>query len=142
MNCQKKQKKNNYKSISHTKYLCQYHVIWCPKFRFNVLDDNISLELEKIFNDIAIKYDYEIIEQQIMEDHIHLFIGAKPTTSPIEIIRIFKSISAIQIFSKFPKLKKFYSKFGSLWSKGNFISSIGNVSQETVKKYIQEQKEK
>jgi len=67
---------------------------------------------------------------------VHLISG-----SPIEIIRIFKSISAIQLFSKFPKLKKFYSKSGSLWSKGNFISSIGNVSQETVKKYIQEQKQ-
>ena len=140
MNSQKNKKKNNYKSLSHCKYLCQYHIIWCPKYRFDVLNNNIITELEKIFNEIASKYDYQIIEQQIMEDHIHLFVSVKPTTSPIEIIRIFKSISAIQLFAKIPELKNFYSKCGSLWSKGYFISTIGIVGQETIIKYIQEQK--
>jgi putative transposase len=116
-------------------------LIWCPKFRFDVLNKNIQLDLKNIFTDIAKKYEYEIITMETMEDHIHLFVGAKPTVAPTDIVRTMKSISAIELFKCNPKLKKFYSKCGSLWSKGKFISSIGNISAETVKKYIEEQKD-
>ena len=131
---------SDYKTLSHCKYLCQYHLIWCPKFRFDVLNKNIQLDLKNIFTDIANKYEYEIIKMETMEDYIHLFVGAKPTVAPTDIVRTMKSISAIELFKCNPKLKKFYGKCGSLWSKGKFISSIGNVSAETVKNYIEEQK--
>ena len=77
-----------------------------------------------------------------MPDHIHLFISIKPTVTLTDVVRTFKSISARGLFKKFPKLKRFYNRSGSLWSKGYFVSSIGNVSEETVQKYIQEQKTK
>lgn len=131
---------NNYKTLNHCKYLCQYHLIWCPKFRFNVLKGDIEIELKRILNEIATEYDYEIIEMEVMLDHIHVFVGAKPTVSPTDMVRTFKSISAIELFKAFPSLKKFYSRCGSLWSKGKFISTIGKVSAETIQKYIQDQK--
>ena len=96
----------------------------------------------KIFVEIAEKYEYEILENEIMEDHIHLFVGAKPSVAPLDIVRIFKSISGIELFKRFPKLKKFYGKCGSMWSTGKFISSIGIVSEKTIRKYIKEQKDK
>jgi len=130
---------SEYKTTSHCKYLCQYHVIWCPKFRFNVLE-NIECSLRQIFQDIAERYQYEIIEMEIMPDHVHLFVGAKPTVAPSDIVRTLKSISAIELFKQYPSLKQFYSRCGSLWSAGKFISTIGKVSEETIKKYIQEQK--
>lgn len=132
--------KNNYKSIAHCKYICQYHIIFCPKFRFNILGKDIEQDIKSIFQKISSRYEYDIISMEIMPDHIHLFIGAKPTISPIDIVRIIKSISAIELFKKFPHLKKFYSKCGCLWSKGKFISTIGNVSEKTIRKYIEEQK--
>ena len=131
---------NNYKTLNHCKYLCQYHLIWCPKFRFNVLKGDIEVELKRILNEIAVRYDYEIIEMEVMPDHIHVFVGAKPTVSPTDMVRTFKSISAIELFKAFPSLKKFYSRCGSLWSKGKFISTIGKVSAATIQKYIQDQK--
>ena len=131
---------NQYKTASHCQYLCQYHIIWCPKFRFEVIKDNIEIELKIILAEIAKKYDYEILEIETMSDHIHLFIGIKPTVAPTDVVRTLKSISAIELFKKFPKLKKFYSRCGSLWSKGYFVSTIGKVSEETIRKYIQEQK--
>ena len=130
---------SEYKTTSHCKYLCQYHLIWCPKFRFNVLD-NVECSLKQIFQDIAKKYQYEIIEMEIMTDHVHLFVGAKPTVAPSDIVRTLKSISAIELFKLHPPLKQFYSKCGSLWSVGKFISTIGKVSEATIKKYIKEQK--
>jgi len=130
-----------YNTTEHCKYLCQYHIIWCPKFRYNVLNNDVSNELKNnIFPEICNRYNYEIIELEIMEDHIHLFIGCQPSVAPLDIVRTFKSISAIKIFEKFPNLKRFYNKCGSLWSRGKFISTIGIVSAETVKKYIQDQK--
>ena len=130
---------SEYKTTSHCKYLCQYHVIWCPKFRFNVLE-NIECSLRRIFQDIAERHQYEIIEMEIMPDHVHLFVGAKPTVAPSDIVRTLKSISAIELFKQYPSLKQFYSRCGSLWSAGKFISTIGKVSEATIKKYIQDQK--
>lgn len=133
-------KKDKYKSSAHAKYLCQYHLIWCPKFRFGVLKTVVADALKIILQDIASEYDYEIIEMEVMPDHVHLFVGAKPSVAPSDIVRTFKSISAIRTFEKFEALKNYYSRCGSLWSKGKFISTIGFVSAETIKKYIQEQK--
>jgi len=129
-----------YKTTSHTKYLCQYHIIWCPKFRFSVLKRQVEDELKAIIRDIADQYGYEVLELEVMPDHVHLFVGAKPTVAPTDIVRTIKSISAIELFRRFPRLKRFYSRCGSLWSPGKFISTIGQVSEETIRRYIQEQK--
>lgn len=131
---------NQYKTLNHCKYLCQYHIIWCPKFRFSIIKNNIESCLKEILQDIASKYDYEIFEMEVMPDHIHIFLGTKPTVAPTDVVRTLKSISAIELFKKYPKLKQFYSKCGSLWSKGYFVSTIGKASEETIRKYIQEQK--
>ena len=131
---------NPYKTLNHCKYLCQYHIIWCPKFRFSVIKDNIEIELKQILHNIAKKYEYEIFEMETMPDHIHIFVGIKPTVAPTDVVRAMKSISAIELFKKFPKLRQFYGTCGSLWSKGYFVSTIGNVSEASIRRYIQEQK--
>ena len=132
---------SEYKSTSHCKYLCQYHIIFCPKFRYSVLG-SIETSLKEILIDVANRYEYEIIQMEVMPDHIHIFVGATPTVAPMDIVRIFKSITSIELFKKYPKLKSFYSRSGSLWSAGKFISTVGNVSAETIKKYIADQKGK
>ena len=132
---------SEYKSTSHCKYLCQYHIIFCPKFRYSVLG-SIETSLKEILIDVANRYEYEIIQMEVMPDHIHIFVGATPTVASMDIVRIFKSITSIELFKKYPKLKSFYSRSGSLWSAGKFISTIGNVSAETIKKYIADQKGK
>ena len=106
------------------------------------MSDNVEASLKKILQNIADKYEYEIIQMEVMPDHIHLFVSVKPTIAPIDIVRTFKSITAIEIFKKYPKLKSFYGRCGSLWSTGKFISTIGNASSKTIKKYIEEQKGK
>ena len=131
---------NEYKSLSHYKYLVQYHLVWCPKFRYNVLKGNVEEALKRILAEICTKYEYEILELEVMPDHLHIFISTKPTTAPTDIVRTLKSITAIQLFKEFPALKKFYSRCGSLWSKGYFVSTMGKVSAETIQRYIQEQK--
>jgi putative transposase len=133
-------KKDKYKSSAHAVYLCQYHLVWCPKFRFPVLKTVVEESLKKIFREIAAEYDYEIIEMEVMPDHVHLFVGAKPSVAPSDIVRTFKSISAIRLFKEYEPLRQYYARCGVLWSRGKFLSTIGFVSAETIKKYIQEQK--
>lgn len=133
-------KKNKYRKTDHAVYLCQYHIVFCPKFRYKVLQGEIEADLKEIIFQIAEDYDYEIIEMETMPDHIHLFIGAKPSVAPSDIVRTIKSITAIKLFERHYALKNFYSRCGSLWSKGKFICTVGFLAADTIIKYIQEQK--
>ena len=125
---------DEYQTLNHCKYLVQYHIIWCPKFRFDVLMNNVEYRLEEIIYEVSHTYHYKIIELELMPDHVHLLMSAKPTIAPTEIVRTYKSISAIRLFKEFPSLKEFYKRRGSLWSKGYFVSTVGKVSSETVKR--------
>ena len=131
---------DGYHSASHCKYLVQYHIIWCPKFRFDVLEGDAESGLKKILEDICRRYGYSIKALEVMSDHIHIFVDCLQTVAPCDVVRTLKSISAVEMFKAFPKLKKFYSRCGVLWSRGYFISSVGHVSEVTVKRYIEEQK--
>lgn len=132
---------DGYHSASHSKYLIQYHIIWCPKFRFDeVLEGDVEHELKRILADICRRYGYSIKALEVMGDHIHIFVDCPQTVAPCDVVRTLKSISAVELFRAFPKLKRFYSRCGVLWSRGYFISSVGHVSEATVKRYIEEQK--
>ena len=129
-----------YHSASHCKYLTQYHIIWCPKFRYSVLKNGVDITLKQILSNICEKYDYTIKALEVMPDHIHVFVDCPQTVAPCDIARTLKSISAIELFKVYPQLKQFYARRGKLWSNGYFVSTIGHISEATVKKYIEEQK--
>ena len=129
-----------YHSASHCKYLTQYHIIWCPKFRFSVLRKGIDIILKDILTNICNRYGYKIKALEVNPDHIHIFVDCPQTVAPCDIVRTLKSISAIEMFKTYPQLKQFYSRCGALWSKGYFISTVGHISETTVKRYIGEQK--
>lgn len=131
---------SNYQRLNHCKFSLQYHLIWCPKFRFSVLKNGVDETLKEILIQISNQYQYEIKAIEVMPDHIHLLISTKPTVAPTDVVRTLKSLSAIELFKLYPELKRFYGRCGSLWSKGYFASTIGSVSEETVKEYILNQK--
>ena len=133
--------KELYHSASHCKYLIQYHIIWCPKFRFSVLKgDVVETTLKQILKKICENYNYKIKALEVMPDHIHIFVDVPQTVAPCDVVRTLKSLSAIELFKVFPQLKQFYARCGVLWSRGYFISSVGHISETTVMKYIEEQK--
>ena len=131
---------DQYHGAYHCKYLIQYHIIWCPKFRFPVLKENIEASLKQILHNICEKYKYRIKALEIMPDHIHIFVDVPQTVAPCDVARTLKSLSTIELFRIFPTLKKFYARCGVLWSRGYFISTVGHISEATVIKYIEEQK--
>ena len=130
-----------YHSASHCKYLIQYHIIWCPEFRFSVLKGNVEDTLKQILHKICDDYSYHIKSLEVMPDHIHIFIDVPQTVAPCDVVRTLKSISAIEMLKAYPELKQFYARCGVLWSRGYFISTVRHISETAAKKYIEEQKD-
>jgi putative transposase len=104
------------------------------------LIDNIAIELKHILSEICVDRNFKIHALEIMPDHVHLFLQTNPFIAPVEIVQTLKSISAMYLFTKFPALKKQKFWGSGLWSKGTFYSTVGYISEQTVKKYIESQK--
>lgn len=127
-------------STKHSRYNINYHLVWCPKYRHQVLQGSKAAYLEQLLHNICQHYGYEILNMEIMPDHIHLFVSVKPYTNPTEVVKTLKSISAVWVFKKFPRLKRQRFWGSGLWSKGYYVGTAGTVSAETIKRYIENQK--
>jgi putative transposase len=126
-----------YKSKTHLTYSCQYHVIFCPKYRRKILKNGIDIRLKELFLEIADTYDFQIIEMEIMPDHVHLLIDCNPRFGIMDCINKLKGITANRLRKEFPEIK---SKLPTLWTRSAFISTVGSVSLEVVRSYIEKQK--
>ncbi len=127
-----------YKHSKHHIYLLNYHLIWCPKRRKKILVNKVKDRLKQIIEKKAYDLDIEIIAFEIMPDHIHIFISAYPTIPVHKIVKEFKGVSSNILRKEFPYLLK----MPSLWTHSYFVSTAGNVSSETVKRYIEAQSKK
>lgn len=130
-----------YTSRNHSKYLLMTHLIFVCKYRKKSLV-KFGNEIKQLFHDIAEEKDFEIIEMEVDKDHIHLLVNYNPTQSILEIVRWMKQMSTYRIWrqnSNHISLQKQFWKERTFWSDGYFACSIGNVSKETIKKYIQNQ---
>ena len=118
-----------------------YHMVWTVKYRRKVFYDLLEKLLKEILFKIAIEKNFIIKELEVMPDHIHVFVSAKPKYSPTYICKMLKGISSRRLFLQHPDLK---SKLwdGHLWNPSTYIETIGHISEETVKKYINAQKTK
>jgi len=123
----------------HAVYDLKYHLVWIPKYRKHILDKEISDYLKDIFNKIAEEYEFKIDTMEVMEDHVHIFVEVPPKYSPAQVVQVMKSISAREIFSKFPDLRK-QLWAGELWNDGYFVRSVGDkVTADIIRKYIEYQ---
>lgn len=126
-----------YKSKSHLIYSCQYHVIFCPKYRRQVLKEGVDVRLKEIFLAVSKEYDFEIVEMEVMPDHVHLLVDCNPRFGIMNCVTKLKGTSSKILRDEFPWLK---SRIPTLWTRSAFISTVGAVSLDVVKKYIEEQK--
>ena len=111
------------------------------KYRKALLTPEIEQHIKYVLRGITERYQIAIDEVGFDEDHIHLFCGAKPTMSPMEILSTIKSITARMTFERFPTLRKELWG-GEFWSDGKYIGTIGDESNEaTIRKYIQNQRQ-
>lgn len=120
----------------------RYRIIWCTKFRHPILVEAVEVELRHILYQTCITYGWSLVELEIMPDHVNLFIQASPADAPSNIATTLKNISAVHLFNRFPKLRgqKFWGT--GLWSSSTYCGTVGEVSENIVRKYVQEQKTK
>ena len=129
-----------YASINHSKFLLKYHIIFVCKYRQKILIGNIATCVKNILIDIANKSDFRIEVIETDKDHVHILVNSDPTVSPLQIVRRLKQESTKRLWLLYPEiLRKWFYRERTLWTDGYFVSSIGNVSQETVRKYIESQ---
>jgi putative transposase len=110
------------------------------KYRHSVLLTDIEDYLKELFQEIAKKKEFEVVMVEVGErDHVHVFASAHPKVAPSYIVKMLKGISARKLFLKFPQLKE-KMVGGHLWNSSFFIETIGSVSEQAIKEYIDNQK--
>ena len=123
-----------YKTHNHVKFLLNYHFVFIPKRRKRVLVGDVATRARQVFMELAIEKEWDILAMEIAPDHVHLFVGVKPSDAPHLVIKAFKGRSSHHLRKEFPHLLK----LPSLWTGSYFVSTAGNISSETVKKYIED----
>ncbi len=123
------------KASAHAVYDLKYHFVWTPKYRKELLIGEVAEATKEILGEIAEAYDMEIDTLEVMEDHVHLFVSSPPRYSPARVMQILKSVSARELFARFPWLRR------KLWGDGYFVRSVGDqVTAEIIRRYIRYQK--
>jgi len=127
-------------TTSHTVvYNLGYHIIFCPKYRRKVLIGQVKIRLLDLLKIKAGELCLDIQDVTIMPDHVHLFVKANPALAPHFIVGQLKGYSSRILRNEFPSLK---SRLPSLWTRSYYIESVGHISEDTIRKYIEEQEGK
>jgi putative transposase len=126
-----------YQSNNNIVYSCKYHVIWCPKYRRSVLIAGVDKKLKRILEDVAKELDAEIIEMEIMPDHVHLLVEVDPQYGIHRLVKLMKGRSSRILRDEFRWLR---SRLPTLWTNSYFVSTVGGAPLAVIKQYIENQK--
>jgi len=114
-------------------------MVWSVKYRRAVLEGGIDERLKALFEEVAADKGFTIHTMEVMPDHVHVFASAHPKISPSYIVKMLKGISARKLFIEYPELKT-KLRDGNLWNSSFYIETIGSISEEAIRKYIENQK--
>ncbi|WSA49897.1 IS200/IS605 family transposase [Nonomuraea fuscirosea] len=120
-------------------YELGYHVVWCPKYGGPVLGGPVKARLEELIRVKADEHGWEIVALEVMPDHVHLFVKPHPKNSPSYVANQFKGFTSHHLRAEFAHLR---SQLPTLWSRSYFVATVGAVSAETVRRYIETQYER
>ena len=126
-----------YKSNNNVVYSCKYHVVWCPKYRRKVLANGVDSRLKELVTQICQEIQVEIIEMEIMPDHLHLLIEVDPQFGVHKAIKRIKGRTSRILRQEFPYLT---TKLPTLWTNSYFVSTVGGAPLEKIKEYVANQK--
>ena len=127
----------NYRTTETTVYCCRYHIIFCPKYRRKVLTPPIQERLKEIVLSMQEKNNFMVLEMEVVPDHVHLLLDIDPTIGVQQIVSRIKGRTSHDLNREFPELQR---KLPTLWTRSKFIATVGSVSLEAVRQYIENQK--
>ncbi len=126
-----------YKSNNNVVYSCKYHIVWCPKYRRKVLVNGVDTRLKELIIQVCQLIQVEIIEMEIMPDHVHLLLEVDPQFGVHKAVKTIKGRTSRILRQEFPRLK---TKLPTLWTNSYFVSTVGGAPLEIIKQYIEGQK--
>lgn len=119
--------------------ICRYHVVFCPKYRRKVLAPPIDERLKVILAEQIERWGQDLIEMEVMPDHVHLLVGCDPQFGIHRLVKLLKGFSSPALRAEFPVLKR---RLPSLWTNSYFVATVGGVTLETLEQYVENQKGK
>ena len=128
---------NKYRTTETTVYCCRYHIIFCPKYRRKVLREPIAERFKQIVMSMQEEQNFYVLGMEVMPDHVHMLLDIDPTIGVNVVVARIKGKTAHILNREFPELTR---KLPTLWTRSKFIATVGSVSLEVVKKYIEGQK--
>ena len=129
--------KNSFKSNRHILYSCKYQVVFCPKYRRKVLVEGVDIRLKEIIYQVATELACEVMELEVMPDHVHILCEVDPQFGVHRFVRRVKGRSSRLLRQEFPTLK---SKLPTLWTNSYFVSTVGGAPIAIMKQYLEAQK--
>ena len=128
---------NEYRRTKTTVSLIIYHFVFCPRYRRKIfLNSKVEERFKMLVQEICKELEIEIIAMECEKDHVHLFLNSLPTFSPTDIMAKIKGVTSKKIREEFSHLQH----LPSLWTRSYFVSTAGNVSSETIRRYVENQK--
>ncbi|KEQ25434.1 IS200/IS605 family transposase [Paenibacillus tyrfis] len=125
-----------YRRTTTTVSLINYHFVFCPRYRRKVLVNQVEARFKELVQELCQENDWLMVAMEVMPDHVQLFLNVRPTDSPADIMAKLKGATSRFLRQEFKHLKH----LPSLWTRSYFVSTAGNVSSETIKRYVEEQK--
>lgn len=126
-----------YKSNNNVVYSCKYHVVWCSKYRRKVLTDGVDVRLKELLLECVANLSVDILEMEIMPDHVHILMEADPQYGVHKAVKSLKGYTSKILRQEFPYLQ---TKMPTLWTNSYFVSTVGGAPPEVIKQYIENQK--
>jgi len=128
----------NYRKTSHSIYDIKYHVVWITKYRKPVIGKDIGVRLRELIQQICTSMDIQIIRGHVSRDHVHIMVSVPPYISVSEMMKRIKGRTSRKLLDEYKRMKKaFWGQH--LWARGYFAATTGNVTDEVIMKYIEEQ---
>lgn len=130
---------NNYRRTKTTVSLINYHFVFCPRYRRKIfLNERLDNRFKELVSEVARKHDFKIVALETDKDHCHLFLNALPNYSPSDIMAKIKGGTSKVLRDEFKEL----NAMPNLWTRSYFVSTADNVSSETIKQYVENQRKR
>ena len=128
----------NYRKTSHSIYDIKYHLVWITKYRKPILHKEIGTRLRELIRQICTSLDVQIIKGHVSKDHVHMMVSVPPYISVSNLVKSIKGRTSRKLLDEYKSLKRVF--WGQhLWARGYFVATTGNVTDEVIMKYIEEQ---
>ena len=128
---------NKYRRNENVVFSCQYHIVWCPKYKRKVLINGVDERLKSILYEVAENTNSEIIDLEIKDDYVHILISVDPQVGVNTVVKRMKGNSSRILREEFPWLK---SRIPSLWTNNYFVCTVGGATVEIIQQFIENQK--